>query len=118
MPPKKDKFQMFESIDEFFESDYPAAIVTFYCMDRQIKGKRYYVDMLCRSSTTRIFNVEKASGSWLKNETDIKGWDKSAPKIGIEICIPGKAYFVYCIKEPDSNVGFRVKSVKEIRKNC
>ena len=52
----------------------------------------------------------------MKNEADKKGWDKSAPKTGIEICEPGKAYFVFCVKEKDSNIGFRVKAIKEIKK--
>lgn len=108
-------FDFFESVDEFRESGSKAAVIPFYCSNRKIKGKRYFVDLLCRAETTQIFNVEMTDGNWVKNESDKKGWDKAAPKTGIEICIPGQAYFIYVVKE-NTNSGFRIKSVMPIKK--
>lgn len=121
LPKRNKQFDLFESVDEFLQSNKPTAIIPFYCMEKKIDGKRYFVSMACRSNITRIFNIENINNSWRRNEKDKRPpthpyFDKSAPKTGIEICEPGKAYFIYCVKEKDSNIGFRVKSVKEIKK--
>lgn len=109
-------FDFYESVDDFLNSESPAAVIAFYCTDRKNKGRRYVVTLTCRSTTTEIYNVEKTPSGWLKNERDAKGWDKSAPAIGVEVCEPCKAYFIYCVKEKESTTGFRVKAVKLIEK--
>ena len=106
-------YDFFESVVDFRESNSQMAVIPVVCVDRKIKKKRYYVEVLCRAEVTTIYNVELIRGNWMRNENDKR--DKNSPKKGIEICEVGKAYLMLVVRENDSICGFRVKGVKPIR---
>jgi len=106
-------YDFFESVIDFRESESNIAVIPVICVNRKIKKKRYYVEMLCRAEVTTIYNIEMINGNWVMNENDKR--DKNSPKQGIEICEVGKVYLMLVVRENDSIPGFRLKGVKLIR---
>lgn len=105
-------FPYFDSLREFIESDKEAAVILFFCSNRDVKGRRYKVTLITMNESFEFWNIEKIASGWLSHESSPR--DQSAPKTGIEICYTGSAYLVYMVKEPDSLNGVRVKSVKNV----
>lgn len=108
-------FNFFDTVEDFIQSSENSSVILFMCTKRETKKKRYIVHLLSGETTYLFYNYELSNGNWIKNESDPKGWDKSAPKVGIEICHPNKPYLVYLVKEKDTINGLRIKSVMKFK---
>lgn len=109
-------FNFFDTVEDFIQSSENSSVVICFCSHIETKGGKFDVYLLSGLTTYVFKRAEKTTSNiWIRHCSDPKGLDKSAPKVGIEICHPNTPYLVYLVKEKDTINGLRVKSVMKFK---
>lgn len=98
----KGRFRAFDSLSDFLQSEHESAVIPFFCIKFEEKGKRHFVEILTGNEQYKFWNVEKLNGKWEQN--------------AITMVDPHSAYFGFFKRARGSDNDCIIQSVMKIEK--